>query len=472
MRAEPYGYQPRQPVAPVDGGYIPINDLNMFNQKWTIRARVSSRTDMKIYNNAKGEGKLFSVDLVDKDGGEIRATFFQKSAEKFFPILKPDNVYSFSRGIMKSTNKKFNNLRHPCELNFNEDAQIIPLDEDAMIPKRTYNFVTIDKINSMQKGDTVDVLGVVIGATPIGSIVLKTGEPRDKRDVTLVDSSGYSIELTLWGEEKCRIVDDQMISQNSVLAIKGGKVDEFQGRKLGTFHTTLIEANPDIPEVPQLIRWYREQGSKSAPISMRVSGGGQAQQDRWTLAQLQAKVLAPSAAQALDDKGMYFNTVATLHRLDTDRKFFWNACPECSKKVQDLSGEDGGGGDTAFFCTSCNKPLEKPTKKYIINVELKDSTDTLKCVAIGDHGKTLVGYDCDTVDDARDHNTPDGKSQIDFFIWRQCNEFVFKLGAKNEVYNDEKRIKWKIFGAEILEADVIVREAQSKLALVGNLLGA
>lgn len=40
------------------------------------------------FSNARGEGKVFSFDLLDRDGGEIRATAFGAEADKFFEIIE------------------------------------------------------------------------------------------------------------------------------------------------------------------------------------------------------------------------------------------------------------------------------------------------------------------------------------------------------------------------------------------------
>merc|ERR1719460_1372242 len=56
---------------------FPIKGLNPYQNKWTIKARVTKKGDVRTWSNARGEGKLFSADLIDKDGTEIRCTFFQ-----------------------------------------------------------------------------------------------------------------------------------------------------------------------------------------------------------------------------------------------------------------------------------------------------------------------------------------------------------------------------------------------------------
>ena len=47
---------------------------------------------MKKWSNAKGEGTLFSIDLIDNAGTEIRATFFKEACTKFFPIIEEGKV--------------------------------------------------------------------------------------------------------------------------------------------------------------------------------------------------------------------------------------------------------------------------------------------------------------------------------------------------------------------------------------------
>ncbi|KAJ4950363.1 hypothetical protein NE237_027195 [Protea cynaroides] len=43
---------------------------------WAINARVTAKGDIRRYNNARGDGKVFSFYLLNSDGGEIRVTCF------------------------------------------------------------------------------------------------------------------------------------------------------------------------------------------------------------------------------------------------------------------------------------------------------------------------------------------------------------------------------------------------------------
>jgi hypothetical protein len=41
---------------------------------------------------------LLNIDLIDKEGTQIQATFFGDAAHKFYGILEEDHVYLFSGG--------------------------------------------------------------------------------------------------------------------------------------------------------------------------------------------------------------------------------------------------------------------------------------------------------------------------------------------------------------------------------------
>lgn len=65
----------------------PIASLSPYQNKWVIKARVTSKSSIRTWNNAKGEGKLFSMDLMD-ESGEIRATAFKAECDKYYDLIQ------------------------------------------------------------------------------------------------------------------------------------------------------------------------------------------------------------------------------------------------------------------------------------------------------------------------------------------------------------------------------------------------
>ena len=75
-----------------EGTPVAISALNPYLTHWMIMARVTSKTEMIYWSNAKGEGNLFSVSLLDACDSEIRGTFFKTEADRFFEWIKEDAV--------------------------------------------------------------------------------------------------------------------------------------------------------------------------------------------------------------------------------------------------------------------------------------------------------------------------------------------------------------------------------------------
>ena len=88
--APPPRYGGQGPVVKNDAAMriVPIDALNPYMGKWTIKARVTSKGQMRRYHNAKGEGKVFSFDLLDAQGGEIRVTAFNKEVDQFMDKIQ------------------------------------------------------------------------------------------------------------------------------------------------------------------------------------------------------------------------------------------------------------------------------------------------------------------------------------------------------------------------------------------------
>lgn len=66
---------------------IPISGLSPYQNKWVIKARVTAKPAIRHWSNAKGEGKLFSMDLMD-ESGQIRVTAFRDQVDKFYDMIE------------------------------------------------------------------------------------------------------------------------------------------------------------------------------------------------------------------------------------------------------------------------------------------------------------------------------------------------------------------------------------------------
>jgi len=223
------------------GAYDAIRSLNPYRNRWTIKARVTNRSDIKKWNNARGEGQLFTVDLLDAEGTEIRAKFWKEAVDLFYEMLSPGTIATFSGGKLGQANARFNTLKNEYELSFDRSASINPISEDDnTIKAMHFDFIKLADIENMELQSNVDIIGVVKDFQPVTSLTAKSsGRELFKRDLTVVDDSGVAVRLTLWGAEAQK--DDATFGDNPVLVMKGARVGEFQGKNLSSgFGSTIL----------------------------------------------------------------------------------------------------------------------------------------------------------------------------------------------------------------------------------------
>ena len=70
------------------------------------------RSELRTYQNAKGEGMILNMDLVDREGAMIQATAFGAVAEQLDGLIEPGKIYTFAGGQVKIANRKFTSIKN------------------------------------------------------------------------------------------------------------------------------------------------------------------------------------------------------------------------------------------------------------------------------------------------------------------------------------------------------------------------
>ncbi|CAF1545421.1 unnamed protein product, partial [Didymodactylos carnosus] len=232
-----------------------IDILNSYQNKWTIRARVANKTNVRTFQNTRGNGKLFSCDLMDETG-EIRATAFGDECDKLYAVLEIDEVYYISKAILKSANKQYNHLDNDYEMTFNHDTEIQRCSEPTNIPTIQYHFTPINEIEQKQANSLIDVIGIVKSVSNTQQIVSKQSNKEfTKREIVLCDQTA-SINITLWNEQ-AEAFDG---STQPVVAFKRIKLTNYNGRSLSVVNSTNIKINNDLREAHILRTWFDNDG--------------------------------------------------------------------------------------------------------------------------------------------------------------------------------------------------------------------
>ena len=315
--------------------YSTIASLNPYRNKWIFKARVTKRGDKKTWSNAKGEGSLFSVDLLDAEGTEIRATFWKEAVDMFYDMLPPGSVATFSGGKLKSANLKFTTIKNPYELTFDASSTIkLAADTDGTIKSASFAFVKLAEVERAENDATVDVVGVVTDFTGVSSLTAKaSGRELFKRDVTLVDDSGVAVRLTLWGADAQR--DDAAFCGNTVMCVKGARVGEYHGKNLSSgFSSVVMLDATDVPEAVALKAWWAASGS-STPAKTLSCGQRGRFEDRKGVSVIRDDALG--YGQGPD----WVDIKAHITFVNTGGTFCYAACPEPDNHKKVMLQTDG-----------------------------------------------------------------------------------------------------------------------------------
>ncbi|GER56932.1 replication protein A 70 kDa DNA-binding subunit A [Striga asiatica] len=425
---------------------IPIAALNPYQGRWAIKARVTAKGDLRRYNNARGDGKVFSFDLLDSDGGEIRATCFNAVVDRFYDAIQIGKVYVISKGNLKPAQKNFNHLKNEWEI-FLEATSSVDLcqDEDSSIPRQQFAFRPISEIESAESNSILDIIGVVISVNPSVPILRKNGMETQRRILNLKDESERSVELTLWGEF-CNREGQQLqeMIENGIfpiLAVKAGKVNDFSGKSVGTISSTQLFVNPDFPEADVLRNWFDRVGKNTASrsISKELVLSGPKNDIRKSLAQIKGEGLGRS------EKPDWITVKATISFIKTD-SFCYTACPlligdrQCSKKVTK-------SGNSVWVCERCNQEFEECDYRYLLQVQVQDHTGLMWVTAFQETGEEILGCSAKELHMLKNEAQDDVRFAE---IVRNClfSEFMLRLKIKEEMYGDEQKVKITVVKAE------------------------
>lgn len=90
-----------------------------------------------------------NIELMDKHGTQIQATFFKDAVDKFDPIINEGGIYLFSNGTVKIANQRFTSIKNDFCLVFDKQGEIIEVPNDSSINERGFSFMSMTEIKAL-----------------------------------------------------------------------------------------------------------------------------------------------------------------------------------------------------------------------------------------------------------------------------------------------------------------------------------
>uniref|UniRef100_A0A3Q1BV38 Replication protein A subunit n=1 Tax=Amphiprion ocellaris TaxID=80972 RepID=A0A3Q1BV38_AMPOC len=424
---------------------VPIASLNPYQSKWTIRARVTNKSNIRTWSNSRGDGKLFSMELVD-ESGEIRVTGFNQEVDKFFSLIEVGKVYYISKGSLKMANKQYTSVKNDYEMTLNGESSIIPCEDSCDVPMVQCDFVSIADLESRDPDTIVDVIGVCKSVDEMTRLTTKTNREVSKRTLNLIDMSGKVVTVTLWGEEAEKFDG----SGQPILAIKAAKLSDFGGRSLSASFNSTIMINPDIPEAYKLRGWYDKEGHAMDGQSLtEVKGGSGGGNTNWkSLSDVKNEHLGHG------DKADYYTCIATVVFLRKENCLY-QACPsqDCNKKVIDQQ-------NGMFRCEKCDKEFPNFKYRLILSANIADYGDNQWVTCFQESAEAILGQNAAYLGQLKESNEA---AFDEIFQQANFNTFVFRNRVKLETYNDESRIKATVMDVKPVDHKDYIKR------LIGNI---
>jgi replication factor A1 len=427
-----------------------INDISPYNNDWTIKARVSYKSDLRTWKKTGNEGKLFSVNLMDETG-EIKATAFNAAADKFFDLLQENNVYKISKASLRQANPKFTKLSHAYEMILEKDTIIELIEDDDDVPKVQFNFIKLDEIENLENNAVIDVLGIIKNVGEQREIISKsTGKAYVRRDITIVDQSQSAIDVGLWN----KMARDFNLDPGTPIAIKGCKINEFNGKQLSLLPSAIVSPNPDLPDAYKLKGWYDNEGSTESYKNLRTNTNNNSNLTSKESIEQRITILnAHESKLGFNEKPDYLSIKGSISFIKPDN-FSYPACSSegCSKKVIEQS-------DGTWRCERCSINHTEPLHRYILTVSVVDETGQIWLNLFNEQGEELMGCNAKTLLEMKESSD---ENLLKNYLTENVlfKEYAFKLRARLDSYQGVDRARFQVLALSETdpsnEADALV----------------
>ncbi|KZT61592.1 replication factor-a protein [Calocera cornea HHB12733] len=415
----------------------PLSEVSSYCNKWTVKARISQKSDIRTWSNERSSGHLFSFVMMDETMS-IKATAFKDEVDKFFDQVQEGRVYHISRGRVVPAKKQFNKTDNDFEVILGKDTTIEECEDESNVPEIDQSYTPLANLQDLNKDQLCNILGIV---TEIGqvfeTVTRKTQRAVSKRDLTIVDRSGFSCRITLWG----KIADDFDVPVNPVISFRGLRVGDFNGRSLSYENgTSRMEIQPDSEEAHAMRGWFEAVGATQTYTACQGTSAPQG-----TSAGLDRKELLSIADVINSNIGMekaeYFTVkLRILWTPNRESTFSYPACrtAKCQKKLEEKEDTD------QWQCAKCDTVWDEPEYRYTTRIGAADHKESAWFSVFDEVAAQLFEMKAIDLQNLKESDEHGFARQMRV---PQSKQYYFKCKAQESIVNSQSRVKYTILKA-------------------------
>jgi len=426
--------------------FTPIAQLNPYTGNWTIKGRCTEKSDVRKWNNARGEGTLFNFTLMDSTG-DIRVTAFKKEVEKWCSVVQEGEVFTLTKGRVK-----FDNYQKKNAITMGHDSELVLCSADkGSFVKVTYDFKSFAEIEKMEIDDSgpkkrVDTFCIVKSVGELQKFTAKNDKEYTKRDVMCVDKSGIEMSVTMWGKNAEKYTPEEL-HPGTVLILPQVSVSTFGGRSMSA--QKVIQKFDDYPEVMSMREWW-ENGGKNSEFKA-VSADATIRKRETTnfaIARREKKGMPPDGITYEESQkfgGDWITVTGFINMivLNQERAPWYLSEPEGKKKVTKL---EGGGG----YVTHTGATIQDYNCRWLLRFKFADYTQSEWCSCFDREGNQIMGQTAKEMESLFKTDFPKAER---VFRDRQFSEWTASILCKQDTYNDQTRVRYQVNG--IQEVDYV-----------------
>ncbi|GFR46347.1 hypothetical protein Agub_g7919 [Astrephomene gubernaculifera] len=444
-----------------------IAQLHPYDSNWCIKAKITHKGQLRSMTIRGNDVKILTIELVDDTGSQIQGTFWRAAAERYSDQLMEGRVYFFHKFKVKPADKKYSSVKADYQIDFTDSTEVSEAaDQDTSSMTAAVEITPIEALpRRVGARAPVDVMGVVLALGPLGTIKRKAGgDELPRRDVTIGDSSGKSVVVTLWGDN-AHSSAPQLEGQEgrAVLQVTQARVTDFNGCSVSSLTKSVVTVNPEAPATKELLLWYSTASmtpDRFSPVGQDLpgtrgnstGGAGPVSRDRFhTLKDVSA--ITPDTLP--DDKASFTPVTAQVVMVNTNQQLYYLANPENGKKVTD----QGGGR----YAEADGRLVERAEHRYVLSVLLGDHCGVSSVQLFNKEAELLLGMKADDLAALKESQ---GDAPFNAALRAaQWRPWSFVLMSKAREYNGERRVRHTAFKVDAFDW---VAEGQKLVNLIGK----